>query len=90
MFKSMNIRTRLSTAFIIVYLLIGSRHRYRLNGVFTTSDRFEHFFARSQVRYTACQVIFSGGLLSGMALRNLVPSSTARLRTSLTWIRTPT
>ncbi|MDY6980238.1 MAG: methyl-accepting chemotaxis protein [Pseudomonadota bacterium] len=72
MFKSMSIKARLSAAFIVVFLLFGLGVGTALNGVFSTSERFEHFFATSQVRYTAYQTMFSDGLLSGMALRNLV------------------
>lgn len=72
MFKSMSIKARLSAAFIVAFLLFGLGVGTALNGVFSTSERFEHFFATSQVRYTAYQTMFSDGLLSGMALRNLV------------------
>lgn len=70
--ENFSIQSKLITAFSLISILFGIGIALALKGVFTTSERFDYFFNTSQVRYTAYQTMFADGLLSGVALRNLV------------------
>lgn len=72
MFQKLSIKAKLSITFISVFALFVLAIVTAMNGVFTTSNRFDQFFTTSQVRYTAYQTMFADGLLSSVALRNLV------------------
>jgi len=72
MMKQLSMKAKLTAAFLIVFVLFGTAIALAVQGVMKTSQRFDDFFTTSQVRYTAYQKMYSDGLLSGIALRNLV------------------
>lgn len=72
MLKNISITARLTGAFLIVIVLFGLGIWTALRGVMVSSDQFDSFFEENYVRQTAYQNMFSSGLLSGIALRNLV------------------
>ncbi|MDX5333162.1 MAG: methyl-accepting chemotaxis protein [Gammaproteobacteria bacterium] len=72
MMKQLSMKAKLTAAFLIVFVLFGTAIALAVQGVMSTSQRFDDFFTTSQVRYTAYQKMYSDGLLSGIALRNLV------------------
>lgn len=72
MFKSFSIKTRLTAAFLTVIILFGLGTGSAMRGVMVSSHQFDNFFSENYVRQTAYQTMFSSGLLSGIALRNLL------------------
>jgi len=76
MLNNISIKTRLTAAFLTVIILFGLGIWTALRGVLASSDQFDSFFAENYVRQTAYQNMFSEGLLSGIALRNLVLNPT--------------
>ncbi|MEH6502322.1 MAG: methyl-accepting chemotaxis protein [Cycloclasticus sp.] len=72
MLNKTTISQKLITAFILVFVLFGLGIWSALSGVISMGDRFDVYFKTNQVRYVAYQTMFSDGLLSGIALRNLV------------------
>jgi methyl-accepting chemotaxis protein len=72
MFRNFSITARLTAAFLTVIILLGLGTWSALRGVLISSDQFDRFFEENYVRQTAYQNMFSAGLLSGIALRNLV------------------
>jgi methyl-accepting chemotaxis protein len=72
MLNNISIKARLTAAFLTVIILFGLGIWTALRGVLVSSDQFDSFFAENYVRQTAYQNMFSEGLLSGIALRNLV------------------
>ena len=84
MFKKISIKARLTAAFLTVITLFGLGTWTALRGVLVSSDHFDSFFAENYVRQTAYQNMFSEGLLSGIALRNLVLNPTLKKPYSVT------
>lgn len=72
MFGKLNIKTKLMGAFTIVLTLFTIAIWVAIGGVMSTGDKFETFLQDSLVKQTAYQNMFADGLLSGVALRNLV------------------
>lgn len=72
MSNKLSIKVKLTVSFIVVFILFGWGILTATSGVVSTSERFEQFFSTNYVRQTAYQNMFSSGLLSGVALRNLV------------------
>ena len=79
MFRNLSIQLKLTAATSIVILLFIAALWSALNGMFLTSNASEHFFQENMVRQTAYQNMFAEGLLSGIALRNLVRSEERRV-----------
>jgi methyl-accepting chemotaxis protein len=59
-------------SYIIVFVLMFIALGVALSGMLNVGDKFDHFFEQSYARQTAYQQMFADGLLSGVALRNLV------------------
>ncbi len=72
MLDQFKITTKLAAAFLIVLLLSLAALGITLSGVIHSSKEIDSFFDRDFERYIAYQSMFSEGLLSGVALRNLV------------------
>ena len=72
MFKNMSIKLKLVIATSIVVFLFGMALWSALAGIFSASKDSEKLFNENLVRQTAYQSMFADGLLSGVALRNLV------------------
>ena len=72
MLNQFKITTRLAAAFAIVLVLSLAALFMTLRGIYHMSDQFEEFYENDFQRYTTYQIMFSQGLLSGVALRNLV------------------
>jgi len=72
MFKHISIKTKLTSSFILVFIMFSSALWIALNGTLSIGNKFEQFFSVNQVRQTAYQSMFADGLLSGIALRNLI------------------
>jgi len=72
MFTSFSIKARLTAAFLTVIILFGLGTWSAMRGVLVSSQQFDGFFSENYVRQTTYQTMFSSGLLSGIALRNLV------------------
>jgi len=72
MINKTTISQKLIASFVLVFVLFGLSIWSALTGIISMGDRFDDYFKTSQVRYTAYQTMFSDGLLSGIALRNLV------------------
>ena len=68
----LKIRTRVSLAFGLVFLGFGLAIYVSLGGLARNSQMIEAYFQQNQPRLTAYQNMFGDGLLSGIALRNLV------------------
>ncbi len=68
----LKISTRLSIAFGLVFLGFGLAIYVSLSGLATSGEKIEHYFNHNQLRLTAYQNMYGDGLLSGVALRNLV------------------
>ena len=70
--KNLTISTKLGIAFGIVvsFFLIGMW--ISINSTQSITTKFEQFFQQNYARQHAYQTMFSDGLLSGVALRNLV------------------
>jgi methyl-accepting chemotaxis protein len=72
MFKNLSIQFKLIAVNCIIITLFIFSLWNALNGMFLSSEESENFFKENLVRQTAYQNMFSSGLLSGIALRNLV------------------
>lgn len=72
MFNKTTISQKLIASFVLVFVLFSLGIWSALSGVMSMGDRFDVYFKTNHVRYTAYQTMFSDGLLSGIALRNLV------------------
>jgi methyl-accepting chemotaxis protein len=72
MFKHLSIKTRLAWSFGIILALSLTALAVSLFGMHKISSRTDNFFQNDYARQTAYQEMFSQGLLSGVALRNLV------------------
>ena len=70
--KNLTITTKLAIAFTIVvsFFLIGMW--MSISATQSISNKFEAYFQQNYVRQHAYQTMFADGLLSGVALRNLV------------------
>lgn len=66
------ISQKLIASFLLVFVFFGLGIWSALSGAITMGERFDVYFKTNQVRYMAYQTMFSDGLLSGIALRNLV------------------
>ena len=72
MFNKISIKTKLSFAFVLLIALFMFAIWISLNGMASLGNRFDGFLQNNYARQTAYQAMFSDGLLSGVALRNLV------------------
>ena len=72
LFSRWKIRTRLSLAFALIFSLFGTAIYVSLNGLENNREQLQHYFDHNQPRLTAYQNMYGDGLLSGVALRNLV------------------
>ncbi len=72
MLKNFSIKAKLTGAFLAIFALFITATGLSLNGMVSISNKFEGFFNENYARHTAYQQMFSDGLLSGIALRNLV------------------
>ena len=72
MFGNMSIRLKLIVATSVVIFLFVMALYSALGGMFNTSNESDKFFNENLVRQSAYQTMFADGLLSGVALRNLV------------------
>lgn len=72
MFKQISIKAKLTSSFFTVFVLFSSGLWIALNGTLSIGNKFEQFFSVNYVRQTAYQTMFADGLLSGIALRNLI------------------
>ncbi len=72
MFGGMSIKLKLMVANSFVILLFILALWSALAGMFSAANESKQFFNENLVRQTAYQTMFADGLLSGVALRNLV------------------
>ncbi len=72
MLRQFKITTKLAVSFAIVLLMSMAALWIMISGVIHASKEIDRFFERDFERYAAYQTMFSEGLLSGVALRNLV------------------
>jgi hypothetical protein len=72
MLNKLSIRVKLTISFFVVFILFALGILTASSGVLSVGKHFEQFFSTNYVRQTAYQNMFSSGLLSGVALRNLV------------------
>ena len=72
MLNQFKITSRLAAAFGIVILLAMAALWTTISGVIHISEEIGEFFERDFERYVDYETMFSEGLLSGVALRNLV------------------
>lgn len=72
MFRNLSIQLKLTAANGIVILLFILALWSALGGMFSAAEESDRFFKDNLLRQTAYQNMFSDGLLSGVALRNLV------------------
>lgn len=72
MFNKISIKAKLSFAFVLLIALFMFAIWISLNGMASLGNRFDGFLQNNYARQTAYQAMFSDGLLSGVALRNLV------------------
>jgi len=72
MFRNLSIQAKLAAASSVVMVIFSLALWSALDGMLQTSEESERFFEENMVRQTAYQNMFSSGLLSGLALRNLV------------------
>lgn len=72
MFRSMSIQLKLIVASSIVILLFILALWSALGGLSSSADESDKFFNENLTRQNAYQTMFADGLLSGIALRNLV------------------
>ncbi len=72
MLRQFKITTKLAVSFAIVLLLSMAALWIAIGGVIHTNEEIDDFFERDFERYVAYETLFSEGLLSGVALRNLV------------------
>lgn len=72
MLGNLSIKSKLASSFIIIFILFSLGLWIALQGITKNSDSFDDFFNRNYIRQTAYQTMFADGLLSGVALRNLL------------------
>lgn len=72
MFRSLSIQLKVVISVTIVILLFILALWSALNGMFSAAGSSDKFFKENLVRQSAYQRMFADGLLSGVALRNLV------------------
>jgi len=72
MFSNASIQLKLALSNAILIILFVFSLWSALDGMFKASEESERFFKQNLVLQTAYQNMFSDGLLSGIALRNLV------------------
>ncbi len=72
MLLSMTMRARVTGSYILVFVLMFIALGVALSGMLNVGDRFDHFFKQTYARQTAYQQMYADGLLSSVALRNLV------------------
>lgn len=72
MFHNISIQTKLIIANGLVILLFILALWSALSGTFSAANESDKFFNENLARQTAYQTMFADGLLSGVALRNLV------------------
>lgn len=72
MFSHMSIQLKLIVSNSIVILLFIIALWSALSGMYSEANESEQFFNENLVRQSAYQTMFADGLLSGVALRNLV------------------
>jgi len=70
--KNLTISTKLAIAFsvVVAFFLVGMW--ISISSTQSISSKFEAFFQQNYARQNAYQTMFSDGLLSGIALRNLI------------------
>jgi len=72
MFNKLTIKSRLFMAFGVIFVLLGTAISVALNGTDAIGNEFDDFLSQNMERQTAYQRMYSDGLLSGIALRNLL------------------
>ncbi len=72
MLRQLTIRAKVAVSYVVVFVLMFIALGTALSGMMSVGDKFDHFFEQSYARQTAYQQMFADGLLSGVALRNLV------------------
>jgi len=72
MFGQLTIRAKVAVSYVVVFVLMFIALGTALSGMMNVGSKFDHFFEQSYARQTAYQQMFADGLLSGVALRNLV------------------
>jgi methyl-accepting chemotaxis protein len=72
MLRTLTMRAKVMGSYIIVFILMFIALGVALSGMLNVGDKFDHFFEQTYARQTAYQQMFADGLLSGVALRNLV------------------
>ncbi len=72
MLNLFKVTTRLGIAFVLVLLLSITALWTTINGIVHINEKMGGFFEQDFERYSAYEAMFSEGLLSGMALRNLL------------------
>jgi len=70
--RNLSLRARLVTGFSIIIVLFVGALGVAVNGLGDVGNRFNGFLEGNYQRQTAYQQMFADGLLSGVALRNLV------------------
>lgn len=78
MFRNLTIKTKLTWSYVIIFSLTMAALVVALLGMQQISQRTDAFFETNYARQTAYQEMFSQGLLSGVALRNLVINPTLK------------
>jgi len=72
LFSRWKISSRLSLAFVLIFVLFGLAIYVSLHGLTQNLGLVQNYFSHNQPRLTAYQSMYGDGLLSGVALRNLV------------------
>lgn len=70
--NKLTIKTKLIAVFTIIILLFCLALGLALNGMQSSNSAYEQYFEKNQVLLTQLQEMYADGLLSGIALRNLV------------------
>ncbi len=72
MLKNLTISMKLGMAFSLVIVFFLTAAWVSMSATQSIGNKFEHFFQKNYARQHAYQTMFADGLLSGIALRNLV------------------
>ncbi len=72
MLKNLTISMKLGMAFSLVIVFFLTATWISMSATQSIGNKFEHFFQENYARQHAYQTMFADGLLSGIALRNLV------------------
>jgi len=72
MFNKLTIKSRLFMTFGVIFVLLGIAIGVALNGTDVIGKEFDDFLEQNIERQTSYQRMYSNGLLSGVALRNLL------------------